>query len=114
MLCGRLGLALKVDLFLRCNFDMVYEEYVTLASRVKMQTSASGQLAVGGGGGRLWGRAVAKGEWERLITLDLVLPATGGTGKGEQGRMWKVDVGLEEIGSVVKLGAVMARWCREI
>lgn len=112
---ARLDIILSTDL---CNFEMVYEEYINLASRVKMQTSASGQLAVSGGGGRVWGRVVAKGEWERLIDLELILPATGGTivgrGKGEQGRMWKVDVGLEEIGGSVKMGAVMARWCRQI
>ena len=112
---ARLDIILSTDL---CNFEMVYEEYVSLASRVKMQTSASGQLAVGGGGGRVWGKAVAKGEWERLVALELVLPATGGTmasrGRGEQGRMWRVDVGLEEIGGSVKMGPVMARWCKEI
>ena len=112
---ARLDIILSTDL---CNFEMVYEEYVALASRVKMQTSASGQLAVGGGGGRIWGKAVAKGEWERLVALELVLPVTGGTtvrnGRGEQGRMWRVDVGLEEIGGSVKMGAVMTRWCREI
>ena len=111
----RLDIILSTDL---CNFELVYEEYVNLASKLKMQTSASGQLAVGGGGGRVWGRGVAKGEWERLISLELVLPATGGTmagrGRGEQGRMWRVDVGLEEIGGSVKMGPVMARWCREI
>ena len=112
---ARLDIILSTDL---CNFEMVYEEYVALASRVKMQSSASGQLAVGGGGGRIWGKAVAKGEWERLVVLELVLPVTGGTtvrrGRGEQGRMWRVDVGLEEIGGSVKMGAVMTRWCREI
>ena len=112
---ARLDIILSTDL---CNFEMAYEEYVTLASRVKMQTSASGQLAIGGGGGRIWGKAVAKGEWERLAALELVLPVTGGTtvgkGRGEQGRMWRVDVGLEEIGGSVKLGAVLARWCKEI
>ena len=112
---ARLDIILSTEL---CNFEMAYEEYVSLASRVKMQTSASGQLAIGGGGGRLWGKAVAKGEWEKLVALELVLPVTGGTtvgkGRGEQGRMWRVDVGLEEIGGSVKMGAVLARWCREI
>jgi len=52
--------------------------------------------------------------------VELMLPASGGgeavAGKrGERGRMWRVDVGLEEIaGSVPGLGAVMGRWCREI
>ncbi|KAL8788058.1 MAG: hypothetical protein Q9195_007472 [Heterodermia aff. obscurata] len=112
---ARLDIILSTDL---CNFEMAYEEYVTLASRVRMQTSASGQLAIGGGGGRIWDKAVGKREWERLVALELVLPATGGStaakGRGEQGRMWRVDVGLEEIGGSVKMGAVLARWCREI
>lgn len=112
---ARLDIILSTDL---CNFEMVYEEYVSLASRVRMQTSASGQLAIGGGGGRIWDKAVGKREWERLVALELVLPVTGGTtagkGRGEQGRMWRVDVGLEEIGGSVKMGAVLARWCREI
>ena len=112
---ARLDIILSTDL---CNFEMVYEEYVSLASRVKMQTTASGQLAIGGGGGRVWSRSMAKAEWERLIDLELVLPATGGMAvdgrKGEQSRMCRVDVGLEEVGGIVKMGAVMARWCKEI
>ena len=34
--------------------------------------------------------------------------------RGEPGSMWRVDVGLEEIGGSVKMGAVMSRWCKEI
>lgn len=53
------------------------------------------------------------------FAVELLLPASGGEAvagrKGERGRMWRVDVGLEEIaGSVPGMGAVIGRWCREI
>lgn len=96
---------------------MVYEEYVSLASKSKMQSSAAGQMAVGGGA-RVWSKELAKGAWERLVALELVLPATGG-GRGGKGEMWRVDVGLEEIGGCLEgmsgtgLGG-LGKWCREI
>jgi origin recognition complex subunit 4 len=48
-----------------------------------------------------------------------LVPATIGGGGGRDvgvgGRMWKVDVGLEEItGSIDGLSGIMAKWCREI
>ena len=112
---ARLDIILDTDM---CNFSMAYDEYQQLTSRVKAQSSAAGQTAVGGGA-RVWGREVATGAWERLAELELILPATGGGGKGDMGRangrMWKVDVGLEEIGpSVSGMSGVMAKWCREI
>ena len=112
---ARLDIILDTDM---CNFGMTYDEYQQLASRVKAQSSAAGQTAVGGGA-RIWGREVARGAWERLAELELILPATGGSGKGEMGRangrMWRVDLGLEEIGpSVSGMSGVMAKWCREI
>ena len=112
---ARLDIILDTDM---CNFNMAYDEYQQLASRVKAQSSAAGQTAVGGGA-RVWGREVASGAWERLAKLELILPAMGGSGKGEvgraNGRMWRVDVGLEEIGpSVSGMNGVMAKWCREI
>ena len=111
---ARLDIILDTDM---CNFNMAYDEYQQLASRVKAQSSAAGQTAVGGGA-RVWGKEVASGAWERLADLELILPAIGG-GKGEtgraNGRMWRVDVGLEEIGpSVSGLSGVMKKWCKEI
>ncbi|KAL8814106.1 MAG: hypothetical protein Q9191_008574, partial [Dirinaria sp. TL-2023a] len=44
---ARLDIILSTDL---CTFAMAYDEYVSLASRLKQQTSASGQLALGNGG----------------------------------------------------------------
>lgn len=112
---ARLDIILDTDV---CTFGMVYEEYVALASKSKLQSSAAGQIAVGGGA-RVWSKAVSKGAWEHLASLELVLPAAGaGSGNG-RGEMWRVDVGLEEIG--VGLEGVdvpgkagLAKWCKEI
>ncbi len=62
------------------------------------------------------------GAWERLIECELLVPASMGGGQigwtggvGREGKMWKVDVGLEEIpGSVEGLSSVMTKWCKEI
>ncbi|KAI9774680.1 MAG: hypothetical protein M1840_002929 [Geoglossum simile] len=118
---ARLDIILDTD---TCNFNMAYDEYTTLASRVKLQSSASGAAAVGAGS-KIWGREVGLGAWERLAEYSLIIPAIGGTAGaisgngtrdvGRMGRMFRVDVGLEEIWqSMPNLGAVMAKWCREI
>ncbi|MCJ1393108.1 hypothetical protein MMC18_005980 [Xylographa bjoerkii] len=114
---ARLDIILDTD---TCNFNMAYDEYTNLASRAKNLSSASGAAAVGGGA-RVWGRDVALGAWERLEALELLVPALGVGGGGamaevgRSGKLWKVDVGLEEIGaSRLEMGSVMARWCREI
>ena len=113
---ARLDVILDTDV---CTFGMVYEEYVALASKSKLQSSAAGQMAVGGGA-RVWSQGVSKGAWEHLASLELALPAAGtGRGGGGRGQMWRVDVGLEEIG--VGLEGVdvpgkagLIKWCREI
>lgn len=109
---ARLDIILDTDV---CTFGMAYEEYVSLASKSKLQSSAAGQIAVGGGAARVWSKVVLKGAWERLSSLELVLPA----GSGGRGEMWRVDVGLEEIGTGlegldVHGKAGLAKWCREI
>ena len=86
-------------------FAQAYEEYKVLASKQKLQASASGALAQGAGS-RVWSKDVAKGAWEDLIAFGLVIE--DGT------RGVRVDVGLEEIGmSGMELGS-WGRWCREI
>ena len=112
---ARLDIILDTDV---CTFSMVYEEYVALASKSKLQSSAAGQMAVGGGA-RVWSKDVSKGAWEHLSSLELVLPAVGAGRGGGRGEMWRVDVGLEEIG--VGLEGVdvpgkagLGKWCREI
>lgn len=112
---ARLDIILDTDV---CTFGMVYEEYVALASKSKLQSSAAGQMAVGGGT-RVWSKDVSKGAWEHLSSLELVLPAVGAGRGGGRREMWRVDVGLEEIG--VGLEGVdvpgkagLGKWCREI
>ena len=114
---ARLDIILDTD---TCNFNMAYDEYLNLASRAKLLSSASGATALGGAA-RVWGRDVALGAWEKLETLELLVPAlgTGGAGGmadvGRTGKLWKVDVGLEEIGgSRLDMSSIMARWCKEI
>ncbi|KAL8754165.1 MAG: hypothetical protein Q9184_005202 [Pyrenodesmia sp. 2 TL-2023] len=111
IVAARLDVILDTDV---CNFSMVYEEYVQLASRVKAQSSAAGQTAVGGGA-RVWGKEAGLGAWERLMELELVLPVSvGGNGDGSRG-MYRVDVALEEIGpSCPRMATTMSKWCREI
>ncbi|KAL8878759.1 MAG: hypothetical protein Q9198_003501 [Flavoplaca austrocitrina] len=100
-----------------CNFKLVYDEYVQLASRVKLQSNAAGQTAVGGGA-RVWGKDVARGAWERLIDLELILTASTAGSRSNSNSvvvMCRVDVALEEIGpNVPRMGATMSRWCKEI
>jgi origin recognition complex subunit 4 len=114
---ARLDIILDTD---TCNFAMAYDEYSTLTSKHRIQTSSTGVAALGAGA-KVWGREVAMGSWEHLIDCELLVPAgIGGTGAlgrdiGREGKMWKVDVGLEEIpGSVQGLSGIMAKWCREI
>lgn len=104
---ARLDIVLDSD---TCTFGMAHDEYVQLASKVKIASSAAGQAAVGGGA-RVWSRDVAREAWERLAGLELVLPV----GAGRQGGMWRIDVALEEIAPSVRgLDAVMVRWCKEL
>ncbi|KAK7417383.1 origin recognition complex subunit 4 [Neonectria punicea] len=100
------------------NLAMAYDEYSSLMGKQRVQSATSGMLAVGGGV-RVWSRGVAAIAWERLVSLGLLVPAGIGGARslghgGLEGKMWKVDVALEEIPAAVKLSTVLARWCREI
>ncbi|KAF4450897.1 origin recognition complex subunit 4 [Fusarium austroafricanum] len=100
------------------NLAMAYDEYSSLMGKQRVHSAMAGMLAVGGGV-RVWSRGVAGIAWERLISLGLLVPAGIGGARnlghgGLEGKMWKVDVALEEIPTAVKLSAVLARWCREI
>lgn len=100
---ARLDIVLDADV---CNFNLCYDEYVTLGSRSKARSSAAGQLATSGS--RVWSRTVARGAWESLVKLELVVPV-GGRGEG----MWRAEVALEEIGAS-GVGRGLERWCKEI
>lgn len=112
---ARLDIILDTD---TCNFAMSYDEYSSLTSRYKIQTSSTGVTALGASA-KVWGRDVSLAAWEKLVEYGLLVPAGIGGGGGRDfgagGRMWKVDVGLEEItGSVGAMSGVMIKWCREI
>jgi origin recognition complex subunit 4 len=86
-------------------FAQAYEEYKLLASKAKLQASASGTLAQGAGS-RASSKDVAKDAWEDLVGTGLIL-ADGGRG-------CRIDIALEEIGmSGVDLGS-WGRWCKQI
>ncbi|POS84672.1 hypothetical protein EPUL_003014, partial [Erysiphe pulchra] len=116
---ARLDVILDTD---TCNFAMAYEEYSSLTSRHKIQTSNSGIKAIGASGAKVWGRQVSLDAWEKLARYELLVPVIasgsslfGAAGHGRDcsitGRMWKVDVALEEIpGSVETLSKVMVKW----
>lgn len=94
---------------------MAYDEYVTLASKARIQ-SAAGGLSSSSSTSKVWGKDVARREWEGLVELGLVMPViagqTGGFG------MIRCDVALEEIGEVLKaekgIDRGLERWCKSI
>ena len=92
-----------------CSFAMAYEEYVSLASRARLQQP---------GAARVWGRDVARAEWEALLDVGLVVPVAERAGVANAvaaGALARVDVALEEIpGWVVDMNVTMERWCRQI
>ena len=105
------------------TFDIAYEEYVSLAAKSRVSSSSTG--ASFGAGQKVWGKAVAKGEWERLGELAIIVPAASEGGRRGEMTTWYVDVGgLEEIGAWVAgegrgnvacaggAGAVLGRWCK--
>ncbi len=98
------------------TFSLVYNHYVDLVSRARLQSSAAGSIAQAT---KLWNRDVAVGAWEELAEWEMVLPATGRGIEGAQTKMWRCDVVLEEIigavgGAVAGMNDVMIRWCKEI
>ncbi|KAF2113363.1 origin recognition complex subunit 4 C-terminus-domain-containing protein [Lophiotrema nucula] len=97
-----------------CNFNMAYDEYVTLASKARIQSAAGGNSA-SSSLSKVWGKDVAKREWETLVELGLLMPIIMGQ-VGDFG-MVKVDVSLEEVGGVIAGKGVdkgLERWCRQL
>lgn len=96
------------------NFNMAYDEYVTLASRARIQ-SAVGGVSASSSTSKVWGKDVARREWEGLLELGLVVPVISGQ-VGSFG-MIRCDVALEEVGEVlkgVKGEKGLERWCRSL
>ncbi|QDS69759.1 hypothetical protein FKW77_010181 [Venturia effusa] len=102
------------------NFPLAYSEYVNLASKARINANAAGQLATGSGL-RMYGKEVARREWEGLVKLGLCVRVGGGafgagnaTGSGGGRDMVRVDVALEEIPGSAEMGSVMEKWCKQI
>jgi origin recognition complex subunit 4 len=99
----------------QCNFNMAYDEYVSLASKARIQ-SAAGGLSASGSVSKVWGKSVARREWDGLLDLGLVMPVvlgqTGGFG------MVRCDVALEEVGATLagekNVDRGLERWCRAL
>ncbi|KAF2824302.1 hypothetical protein CC86DRAFT_468456 [Ophiobolus disseminans] len=98
-----------------CNFNMAYDEYVTLASKARIQ-SAAGGMSASGSVSKVWGKDVARREWEGLVDLGLVMPVILGQAGGFG--MIRCDVALEEIGGVLAgekgVDRYLERWCKAI
>ncbi|KAI0109910.1 origin recognition complex subunit 4 C-terminus-domain-containing protein [Daldinia grandis] len=100
------------------NFAMAYDEYSSQMGKQRVQSASSGMLALGAGA-RTWGRGVAAVAWERLVSLGILIPAgIGGRSNaahgGLEGKMWKLDVVLEEIPTACELPGFLSRWCSQI
>ncbi|XXG98373.1 hypothetical protein Hte_004696 [Hypoxylon texense] len=100
------------------NFAMAYDEYSSQMGKQRVQSASSGMLALGAGA-RTWGRGVAAVAWERLVSLGLLIPAgIGGRSNaahgGLEGKMWKLDVVLDEIPAACELPGFLSRWCSQI
>lgn len=97
---------------------MAYDEYSSQMGKQRVQSASSGMLALGAGA-RTWGRSVAAVAWERLVSLGILIPAgIGGRSNaahgGLEGKMWKLDVVLEEIPTACELPGFLSRWCSQI
>ncbi|KAF2035088.1 hypothetical protein EK21DRAFT_84725 [Setomelanomma holmii] len=98
-----------------CNFNMAYDEYVTLASKARIQ-SAAGGMSASGSVSKVWGKDVARREWEGLVELGFIMPVIQGQAGGFG--MVRCDVALEEIGVVLAgekgVDRQLERWCKAI
>ncbi len=100
------------------NFSMAYDEYTSQMGKQRVQSASSSVLALGAAA-RTWSRGTAAVAWERLVSLGLLIPAgIGGRSNaahgGLEGKMWKLDVALEEIPAAVELPGFLAKWCSQI
>ena len=98
------------------TFSLVYNHYVDLVSRARLQASAAGSIAQAT---KLWNCEVAARAWEELAEWEVILPAAGKGAEGGLNKKWRCDVVLEEIigavgGGAAGMNSVMIRWCKEI
>lgn len=98
------------------TFSLVYNHYVDLISRARLQGAAAGSIAQGL---KIWSREISIGAWEDLVQWEIMLPAAGKGVDGVQAKLWRCDVVLEEIvdavgGADAGMSDVMLKWCKEV
>ncbi|KAI9893261.1 MAG: hypothetical protein M1814_000389 [Vezdaea aestivalis] len=107
---ARLNVQYDVD---TCNLNMAYAEYGRLAANMRTSYMVAGAVATGLGS-RIWSKNAAAKAWEELVAVELVLPAVSSVvGISGKARMYRFDVALEEIASVVS-GTYLGKWCRDL
>ncbi|KAL3488682.1 hypothetical protein BJX62DRAFT_239776 [Aspergillus germanicus] len=94
---------------LALSFPAAYAEYVRLLTSAKTSASVSGASVTPG---RVWGRDVAREAWERLVSWGLISPVGGGSGTAD-GRMFRVEISLEEVVEMAGSGGSLGRWWRD-
>ncbi|KAL3466348.1 origin recognition complex subunit 4 C-terminus-domain-containing protein [Aspergillus heterothallicus] len=94
---------------LALSFPAAYAEYVRLLTSAKTSASVSGASVTPG---RVWGRDVAREAWERLVSWGLISPVGGGSGTAD-GRMFRVEISLEEVAGMAGSGGSLGRWWRD-
>jgi origin recognition complex subunit 4 len=99
------------------NFNIVYAHYIDLLKKSKLAASTSGAAA---SGLREWGRDVTLKAWEELVRWEVLVKVGGkDEGMGEDGRMYRIDINIEEVRWIVErlgtgVGEGLVRWCKEI
>lgn len=95
------------------NFNMVYDEYVTLISRFK----AVGLASSGGSAmSRVWSAGMSLTMWNYLVHCELLISASA-TGNlkrvVERTEMCRIDVSLEEVRDTASsTDAQLKEWCK--
>lgn len=114
------------------NFNLVYTHYTELIDTSRLKQTAHGSVTHSGTL-RKWSRELCREAWEELSIEGLIVSATGGRDEDgnsggaemEETRMWRSEVGLEDMLWSVKekfhmhsqggggAGEVLVRWCKE-
>jgi origin recognition complex subunit 4 len=103
------------------NFNLAYDEYLEVANKVRQERSAAmGNLTSTANGNtvmvtgyRIWSKTLARAAWERLGSLELVVPADAKAKKvSDELRLMKVDVGLMELSRMIGDSHPLYRWTK--
>lgn len=120
------------------NFNLVYTHYTELIQSSRLRQIAHGSVTHSGTL-RQWSRETCREAWEELGFGGFIVPAVGGrdddgglgvgeAGEAEETRMWRCEVGLEDVlwairekfegdgdaGVGAGAGEVLVKWCREV